>query len=118
MNLIVLAQADQQGGGGGMTSFFIMIALMFLIMYFLIIRPQKKEQKKRVEMLSLMKKNDHVLTSGGIYGVILSVKDNDVILKIDEQNNTKVRVAKSAIIHIEKEASAEAETKQLAEEKK
>ena len=49
-----------------------------------------------------VKKNDYVLTTGGIYGTVLSAKDNEVTLKIDDSNNTKVRLARSAIIGVEK----------------
>ena len=84
--------------------FIIMLVMFFLIFWFILIRPQRKQQKHREEMLGNVKKNDHVLTSGGIYGIVQSVKDNDVVLKIDEQGNIKVKFAKSAIVGVIKEA--------------
>ena len=84
--------------------FIIMLVMFFLIFWFILIRPQRKQQKHREEMLGNVKKNDHVLTSGGIYGIVQSVKDNDVVLKIDEQGNMKVKFAKSAIVGVIKEA--------------
>ena len=86
---------------------FIMLGVMFLIFWFLLIRPQRKEQKKKQEMVDKLKKNDHVLTSGGIFGIVHSVKDNEVVLKIDEQGNVKVKFAKSAIATIIKQSADE-----------
>ena len=62
---------------------------------------------ERLNMLKNIQKNDPVITSGGIYGIVQQVKDTEVIIKIDESNNTKIRVAKSAIIGVEKTAPAE-----------
>ena len=103
MNILQLAQ----GAPNQMNSFLSMLlpfALMFVLLYVLILRPQKKKEQQRIEMIQNVKKNDYVLTTGGIYGIVLSVKDNDVTLKIDESNNTKVRLARSAIIGVEKSA--------------
>jgi len=52
----------------------------------------------------MSKRTDYVLTTGGIYGTVIGVKDNEVTLKIDDTNNTKVKLAKSAIIGVEKTA--------------
>lgn len=72
-----------------------MIVLMLAVLYFLMIRPQQKEQKKFQEMLKNLKKGDRVITAGGIYGTISSVKDNSFILKIDD--NCKIEVSKNGI---------------------
>lgn len=78
---------------------FLMIGLVF---YFLMIRPQKREQQTRAEMLTALKKNDRVVTVGGIYGVVSSVQADadEVTLKIDENTNTKLRVTLSSIARI------------------
>jgi preprotein translocase subunit YajC len=99
MEHLILAQAT---GGGDFMTMLLPFGLMFLLLYLLIMRPQHKKEKERLVMLQNVKKDDHVLTSGGIYGVVQLVKDNEVMLKIDETGNVKVRVAKSAIIGIEK----------------
>jgi len=83
---------------------FIMLGVMFLIFWFLLIRPQRKEQKKKQEMVDSLKKNDHVLTNGGI---VHSVKDNEVVLKIDEQGNVKVKFTKGAIAAVIKQSAEE-----------
>ncbi len=80
-----------------------MIMLMvpvFIIMYVLMIRPQKQKEKQRKEMISKIKKNDRVVTIGGIHGTIVTVKDNDVVLKVDESSNTKLKLTKSAITRV------------------
>jgi len=100
-----LAQAAQQGGTGAFISMIIPFALMFLLLYVLIIRPQRKKEQERLGMIQNVKKNDYVLTTGGIYGIVVGIKDNEITLKIDDTNNTKVKLAKSAIIGVEKSAS-------------
>jgi len=77
------------------------IALIFVIFYFLLIRPQKKSQKEHANMLSNLKKNDDVITSGGIYGTIVNIQDGVITLRIDD--NVKIRVQQSAILRLRKE---------------
>jgi preprotein translocase subunit YajC len=69
---------------------------MVVVFYFLLIRPQQKKEKEILKMISALKNGDRVLTVGGIYGVISSIKDDDiVVLKIS--NSTTIEVARSAI---------------------
>lgn len=97
--LVLLAQ--QQEGGSIWVMLAPMLAIGFLF-YFLLIAPQRKEQGKRREMLSGIKKNDRVVTIGGIYGVVTNVhrEADEVTLKVDESNNTKLRVTLSAIARV------------------
>ncbi len=74
-----------------------LMVAMFAIIYFLMIRPQSRERKKRTEMLGLLKKNDRVVTIGGIMGTVTSVRDDEVTLKVDESSNTKITFSKAAI---------------------
>ncbi|NQT33446.1 MAG: preprotein translocase subunit YajC [Candidatus Omnitrophica bacterium] len=76
--------------------------LIFVIFYFLLIKPQKKQQAAHRKMLTELEKNQEVVTSGGIYGTITNVeKENDVItLRIDD--NTKIKVQKSAVARLKK----------------
>ncbi|MBI9102509.1 MAG: preprotein translocase subunit YajC [Spirochaetales bacterium] len=83
------------GGSGQVTTTFITFGLVIVIFYFLIIRPQNKKQKETKNMLSALKKNDKVATIGGIRGVVQSVKDDTVVVKVDD--NTKMEFSKSAI---------------------
>lgn len=98
-NFILLA-ADP-GVGGALSQFFILFAPLFAIWYFLVIRPQQQQRRKIQDMLSNLKTGDRVVTSGGIYGLVVSFKDGVVQLQIASQ--VKVDVARSAITGIIKE---------------
>ncbi len=78
----------------------IFIGLLFAIFYFLIIKPQKQKQMALQKMVQALKKNDEVITIGGIHGAIVNVKDNSVVLRIAD--NVKVEVQKSAIAGLKK----------------
>ena len=67
---------------GGMISTIIMLVVMVAIFYFLLIRPQRKKDKKVKEMLSALKAGDRICTIGGIYGTIVSLKDDTVTLAV------------------------------------
>lgn len=73
------------------------LLMMGFIFYFLMIRPQSKERKKREGMLAAIKKNDRVVTIGGIKGTVAMVKDDEITLKVDESTNTKLTFVRSAI---------------------
>ena len=75
--------------------FFIPTIAIFLIFYFLVIRPQQKQQSEHKKMQEGLKKGDRVLTSGGVYGTVVSLRGPDVELKVAE--NVKLLVARSAI---------------------
>ncbi len=77
--------------------------LLFLVFYFLIIRPQNKKEKERQKMLSKIAKNDEVITSGGIHGTVVNVKDKTVILRVDD--NVKIELEKDAVTTIERAAN-------------
>ncbi len=95
MNTIpLLAQA----AGGGNFIPLISLGLIFVIFYVFIILPQKKEQKKTQAMIAGVKKGDKIVTIGGIHGVISSVKDTTVILKVDD--NCKIELKRTAIASI------------------
>ena len=79
-----------------------------LLFYFLLIRPQRLEQRRRQEMLSAVKKNDRVITSGGIFGVVTNVdaEANEVTIKVDEATNTKLRLSLGSITRVHTEESS------------
>lgn len=76
------------------------IILIFGIFYFLLIRPQQQKQKEHATMLSELKKNDEVVTAGGIHGTIVNVKDKTLILRVDD--NTRIEVDKVSITRLKK----------------
>lgn len=83
------------GGGGQLVTTFVTFGLVIVVFYFLIIRPQNRKQRDAKNMLAQLKKGDKVATVGGIRGVVVSVKDQVVVLKVDEA--TKIEFSKSAI---------------------
>ena len=89
----ILLQASGASGAGW--SSMIMIVLMIAIFYFFMIAPQQKKQKKINNFRSSLKKGDKVMTAGGIYGRIREIKDNCVMLEID--NNVTIKVDLSSI---------------------
>ena len=91
----VLQAAAQQGGILGMV---LPIALIFVIFYVFIIRPQNKKQKETQKMIDALKKGDKVVTIGGIHGVISSVKDQTVIVKVDD--DAKIEFTRSAVVSV------------------
>jgi len=76
------------------------IILIFGIFYFLLIKPQQDKQKQHQKMLSDLKKNDEVITAGGIHGVVINVKDSTIVIKVDE--NVKIEVEKTHISQVTK----------------
>lgn len=75
----------------------VFIVGIFVILYFIMFREPKKRQRQQQQMIQSLKKNDKVRTIGGIIGIVVDVKDDEVTLKVDESNNTKIKVAASAI---------------------
>ncbi len=79
---------------------FVPLIFIFCVFYFLIIRPQQKKQKEHQAMIKNLKKNDEVVTSGGLHGVIINVKEKTFVLRVDE--NVKVEIDKTAIAYTKK----------------
>ncbi|MFA5356982.1 MAG: preprotein translocase subunit YajC [Candidatus Omnitrophota bacterium] len=76
------------------------LILIFVIFYFLLIRPQKTKEKEHQKMLAALNKNDEVVTSSGIHGTVVNVKEKTVTLRIDD--NVKIELEKSAVAYVKK----------------
>ncbi len=87
------AGADGQSPNPFVT--FLPFILMIVVVWFLLIRPQRKKQKDHQAMLTQLAKGDRVVTSAGIIGTIVGIKDNVVVLKVSEE--TKMEFLKSSI---------------------
>ena len=85
------------GGAGGMLG-FLPLVLVFIIFYFLLIRPQQKKGKEHQEMLSRLKKNDEVMTSGGIYGKVVALTDN--VVTVEVAPNVRLRINRPQIASV------------------
>ncbi|MCX5701930.1 MAG: preprotein translocase subunit YajC [Candidatus Omnitrophica bacterium] len=76
------------------------LIFIFVIFYFLLIRPQKTKDKEHQKMLTNLNKNDEVVTSSGIHGTIVNVKDKTLILRVDD--NVKLEIEKNCVAYIKK----------------
>jgi preprotein translocase subunit YajC len=99
-----------QQSGAGMTSLLMMVAI-FAIFYFLLIMPQQKKQKKWQQMLTDLKSGDRVTTTGGVIGIILSIRQGEgtdsgsIVLRV-APDNLKIEVARNAIASVTIDDSA------------
>lgn len=92
---IAYAQGAPGIGGPGPIMTIFPFILIFAIMYFMVIRPQQKKSKDHQELLGKLKKNDEVMTSGGIYGKVVDLKETVVTLEVAP--NVRIRVARPQI---------------------
>ena len=92
--------------GMGMVGAIVWMVVLFGIMYFLMLRPQKKEQKRLQAMLNDMEVGDSIVTTGGFYGVVIDMTEEDVIVEFGSNKNCRIPMQKAAIAQVEK-ASAE-----------
>ena len=95
---VAFAQTAQLPGGPGALVSFAPLILVFVIFYFLLIRPQQKKAKEHQRMLGQLKKNDEVMTSGGIYGRVTTLGDNVVTLEVAP--NVRIRVHRPQISQV------------------
>tara|TARA_Y100000815_G_scaffold14654_1_gene12768 strand:+ start:56158 stop:56580 length:423 start_codon:yes stop_codon:yes gene_type:complete len=96
------AYAQAAGGSAGGADVIMSILpflLIFVVMYFLIIRPQRTQMKKRQEMLNAVRRNDTVVTGGGIIGKVSKVIDDNE-LEVEIAQNVKIRVARAMLSEV------------------
>src|SRR5512136_2736378 len=108
-NLPLLFSAPETGGAAGTAAsanplqsygILIVMPLIILVFYFLVMRPQNRKQKEAKKMLEGLRKGDRVVTIGGLRGTVVSVKDDAVVLLVDEKTNTKLEYSKSAVSQV------------------
>ena len=80
--------------------FLVLMVGIIILMAVMNSRSRKKQESKRQSLLSSMKKGDRVTTIGGVIGTLVDVRENEVVVKVDEQNNTRMKFLKSAIAHV------------------
>ena len=101
------------GSGGGGTQLITMLVtfgLIIVVFYFLVIRPQNRKQRDAKKMLENVRKGDRVVTIGGMHGFVESVKDDSVVLKVDD--NVKLKFNKSAISQVLERRDDSGDTKE------
>ncbi len=101
MDLILLDTASGASGaqGGGLTETLLMllpIILMFVVMYFIMIRPQRKKQKEEEKMRNNIQIGDEILTIGGFYGRVVSIKEDALVIE-SASDHTKQKIARWAV---------------------
>ena len=96
-NLFIIAQAGANPGSpNALTGMLIPMLVIIVIFYFFMIRPQVKRQKELRAFRDKLAKGDKIVTTGGIYGKVVEIKETTVIMEVD--NNVNLKVDKSAII--------------------
>jgi preprotein translocase subunit YajC len=114
--LLLLADAQPDGGAGQTPApgFDLRIWTLFLIpvlLYLIVLRPSsRRQEQERQTLLSSLKKNDRVVTAGGLIGTVAAIKENEdeVTLRVDDNSNVRVRVTKTSIVKVLSSAAAEA----------
>ena len=85
----------EQTDGGFDWTLIIFLVLIFAVFYFLMIRPQRKKQKEHQELVQQLQKGDNVVTTGGIYGVVESLSEDSIVIKVE--SGTTMRVARASV---------------------
>lgn len=93
LNILLMAQP---GGQSNPIASFIPLILIVVVFYFFMIRPQMKRQKEIKKFREALKNGDKIITSGGIYGKVAEIKDNVIIIEVE--NNVRLKVDKSAVL--------------------
>jgi preprotein translocase subunit YajC len=90
-SLLAVLFAPSGQAGSGMTVLLVQVGAIFAIFYFLIIRPQKRQREQHEKVLASLQKGDVVVTSGGIIGEVVHLKDNEVTIKSGESKLVVLR---------------------------
>ena len=92
--------SDQQQAPGSPIPMFWMFLLIIGVFWFFLMGGQRREKKKRAALIAAIKKGDKVQTVGGVLGTVVEVRPSDVLVKVDENANTRIKFARSAIQNI------------------
>ncbi len=90
-------EGSGSGSGAGLLQLLPPFILMIVVFYFVLIRPQRKKEKERIGMIDALEKGDKIVTNAGICGSVVSMKDQWVYIKVDENADIKLKVLKSSI---------------------
>lgn len=108
MNNLVLLTAAAAGGSSSMIITVLYVVVIGAMLYFMMIRPQRKQQKQHSALLSTLATGDSVLTSSGMYGVVIDVMEDIVIVEFGSNKNCRIPMKKSAVVEIEKPSTEKA----------
>jgi len=87
------------------------LILVLIVFWWMMSRGRGKERRRYEQMLGALKKNDRVQTIGGVIGTVVDVRDNVVVLKVDEASNTKIHFNRTAIKEVLRDAAETEEKK-------
>jgi preprotein translocase subunit YajC len=85
-----------QNGAASLVSTLLMVVVMGALLYFMIIRPQRKQQKAEAKMRNELQIGDEIITIGGIYGRVVSLKDDSLIIE-SSGDRSKLQISRSSI---------------------
>jgi preprotein translocase subunit YajC len=103
-----------QSGGGGLMFLVGQLALIFAIFYFLVIRPQRRQQEQHRQLLASLQRGDQVVTTGGVVGEVIHIKDDQVTIRSGE---SRFIVVRSGIANITNRTSADTKSEAKVEAK-
>ena len=108
--LILLAQGQPAGGQGSIWTMLMPIVMIGVLFYVLMVLPEKKKRNEIGRMQEGLKKNDRVVTIGGILGVVVNAPSGSdkVTIRVDETNNTRIDVLRSSISRVLSDEKQEA----------
>jgi len=90
-----LTPEGDEGGGTNMVTMILFLVLLFGLMYFVMVRPQRKRQKEHQQLMEELRRGDRVITAGGIYGVVESISDDSIVIKVE--SGMTMRIARGSI---------------------
>jgi preprotein translocase subunit YajC len=99
--LLILAEASEGGGSqqpqGGGWDVMLMMLVPIILIFWLMSRSQKKKENERKDMLSRIKKGDHVITVGGLHGEVIRINEKEAVLLVDKSKNVELRFQRVSI---------------------
>ena len=98
MDLLTFGSFIWQGGGSGAVA-LLPLVFIFVVFYFLLVLPQQRQRKKGQQMVSDLKHGARVVTSGGVRGTIIALRDDYVHLRVPP-DNLRIEIARSAVVSV------------------
>lgn len=96
-----------QGGGASDYSFVGVMVIIGVMFYMLIIRPEQRKRKEQEQDIRSVKKNDRVVTVGGIFGTVVNTNQEDkVVIRVDDNLNAKLQISRTAIARVIRDEKA------------
>ena len=108
--LTTVAATGSESLGSMLPMVIIWVVVVGAMMYFMSIKPQKKERQRMQELMSSLELGDSVLTTAGFYGVVIDIMDEIVVVEFGSNKNCRIPMKKAAIVEVEKQGQAKAET--------